>query len=279
MNLKKNLRRYFPKMQLGSVKKRLQLDHGRDWVSDRRAEAVEYLGMTENELSDLEKEVALDSVEFREDRMCADFRGVDESDPRALIGAYRNSSRFYILRLMLAFDRVAQALPFVNLMLRRAPGGRMLDYGCGAADTGLVFNLFGYDVGICDVEGGNLDFARWRFERRDIPVRAYAASETEMYPDLGRGHDFIAALEILEHLPRPSIALERIHASLKPGGLFVVREKSFEETRDGDHLRTAYEEYVGGAYGRVRDELFRDVTSRHGRRYRGSKYMKLYEKK
>jgi hypothetical protein len=47
---------------------------------------------------------------------------------------------------------------------------------------------------------------------------------------------------------------------------------------DGDHLTSAYIEWRDGGYAKIRDELFLDVTSRFGRRYRGSKYMKIYQK-
>ncbi|MEW5725423.1 MAG: methyltransferase domain-containing protein [Thermodesulfobacteriota bacterium] len=271
--------RLFPKIALAEVRAGIQLEPGRAWFEDRRREVGEYFSMTEEQLAALEKEHPFDSNQYRDRRISSAFEKADAMGDAEVVESYRRIADYYILRLMLAYDRVAQALPLLNLMLRLAPGGRVLDYGCGASDTGLVFAIHVFQVSICDVAGGNLDFARWRYQRRGLPVIAVPATEKDVYPDLGEDLDFIAALEILEHLPSPTRALDKMHAALRTGGLFAVREKSFEEKQDGDHLPGAYREWADGGYRRRRDELFRDVTSGYGRRYRGSKYMKLYQKK
>ena len=206
------------------------------------------------------------------------FENADSMSAEKLLEAYRESSIYYIIRLMLAYDRIEQALPLVNFAISKFKTGKMLDYGCGASDTGLVFHAFGFGVSICDIEGGNLDFARERYNIRSIDATPIAATKTDIYPDLGKNLDFIAALEVLEHLPSPSEALIKMHASLKKGGVFAVREKSFEEISDGDHLSSAHEEWASGKYETLRNKLFKDVSGWRGRRFRGSKYMKLYEK-
>ena len=261
------------------MRQRIQLDPARDWFDDRRIEVCEYFDLDAAGLADLAGNLDVDSNEYRDRKMCASFAGASGMSDDEIMAAYREAAPHYMLRLMVAYDRAAQALPLLNLMLQRAPGGRILDYGCGASDTGLVFAVHGFKVSICDVAGGNLEFARRRYERRGIDVDVIPATETDVYPDLGRDLDFVAALEILEHLPSPIQALRRMNAALKPGGLFVVREASFEEKQDGDHLASAYEEWRSGDYAAVRDDLFLDVTRRYGRRHKGGKYMKVYAKR
>lgn len=279
MNSSDLLFRVLPKSRIKKIRKMIQLDPDREWFEDRRAEVCEYTGLSEKDLAELQKEHSIDSNEYRDNKMCAAFEGADSMTQAELMESYRQSSTYYILRLMLAYDRVKQALPFLNLMYRRAPGGKILDYGCGASDTGLVFASCGFEISICDIAGGNLEFAKWRYERRNLAVKTIGAADDDIYPDLGNDLDFIAALEILEHLPSPTKALGRIHQSLKPGGVFAVREESFEEKHDGDHLHSAFTEWQTGLYTAERERLFRDVTPGHGRRFRGGKYMKLYEKR
>jgi 2-polyprenyl-3-methyl-5-hydroxy-6-metoxy-1,4-benzoquinol methylase len=203
MNIDSILMKWRPKKMEAKVRRQLQLDPNRNWAADRRAEVMEFFKFSEADLARFETEHDIDSNQFRDERMCAPFENADEMDLNQLTQAYRLASNDYILRLMLAYDRVTQALPLVNLAMKLCSGGKVLDYGCGASDTGLTFALHGFHVSICDIAGGNLDFAAWRYQRRQWPVDVIEASEADYYPDLGKDLDFIAALEILEHLPSP----------------------------------------------------------------------------
>ena len=256
----------------------LQLDPGRTWFEDRRAEVLEFFRECRGEAEARQAAQAMESQAYNLRQRDPLFVGADDMTEAQIIESYRRASSHQILRLMLAYDRVDQALPLVNLALTHAPAGPMLDYGCGASDTGLVFDTFGFEVAICDVAGGNLDLAVWRYGRRNIQTQIIAAGPDNVYPDLGQNLSFIAALEILEHLPSPIAALEKMHAALATGGLFAAREKSFESTEDDAHLFSAYEEWRSGRYTQVRDRLFKDLTPTLGRRFRGGKYMKVYAK-
>ena len=271
--------RFLPKSWEARTKKKLQLDPAKEWSEDRKAEVLEYFSQGNCTVTLEKVKKSIEAQDYLKLESCDAFEHSDGMTPKGLFDAYRASSVFLIQRFMLAYDRVRQALPLVNLALRRAPGSPILDYGCGVSDTGLVFAAFGFQVSICDVGGGNLEFARWRYGRRDIPVTAIRATEEDIYPELGENLAFISALEVLEHLPNPSRALEKIHRALRPGGVFVIREESFEARDHEDHLESAYEEYKSGTYAKVRDSLFRDLSPKLGRRFKGSRYMKVYEKR
>ncbi len=261
------------------MRRRLMLDPSRPWFADRKAEVLEYYSWAQDDLEAVIGDSAIDSDSYRDDKMCIGFAEADRMSEADLVDAYRDASEHYILRLMLAYDRVRQALPLANLILKHQPACSVMDYGCGVSDYGLVFANFGFHMSICDVAGGNLEFAKWRYERRKIDVKVVEANDEHIYPDLGEGHGFIAALEILEHLPSPTTALSRIHTALTPGGMFAVREKSFEEKQDGDHLASAHQEWIDGTYISLRDELFEDCTPRLGKRFRGSKHLRVYAKR
>jgi SAM-dependent methyltransferase len=271
--------RWFPKSSLPAVRRAMRLDPNRDWSLDRRAELLEFYAQVHPDLDQSALADEVDRRAYAQPRRDPLFVGADAMTEPELIGAYREASRHQAMRLMLAYDRLGQALPLVNLALRLAPNRRMIDYGCGASDTGLVFWLFGFEVTICDVAGGNLELARWRYARRNASVRVVEAGPGRMYPDLGREAGFIAALEILEHLPDPIQALEKMHQALTPGGLVVVREKSFESRDDDAHLESAHRQWADGSYRRRRDQLFDDLSDHLGRRFRGRRSMNVYRKK
>lgn len=96
---------------------------------------------------------------------------------------------------------------------------RVLDYGSGVGTTGIVFAQAGYDVTLADVADPLLSFARWRFERRGLPV-ATIDLKRERVP---RGsYDGVICFDVLEHIPRPLRVVRRLRGALEPGGLLFL---------------------------------------------------------
>ncbi len=110
--------------------------------------------------------------------------------------------------------------PFVGYVPR---GGRVAEYGCGAAPivAGLARRYRHLDLQLVGADIPHLLFhyARWRF-RRDRFVTMVAVEPNDDAPLPGL-YDTIFCLEVLEHLPRPLAALEHFHRTLKPGGHLV----------------------------------------------------------
>jgi len=110
--------------------------------------------------------------------------------------------------------------PFIGYVPR---GGRVAEYGCGAAPilTALARRYRHLDVQLVGADIPHLLFhyARWKF-RRDRFVRMVAVQPNDDTPLPGL-YDTIFCLEVLEHLPRPLAALEHFHRTLKPGGHLV----------------------------------------------------------
>ena len=110
--------------------------------------------------------------------------------------------------------------PFVRYVPR---GGRVAEYGCGAAPilTALARRYRHLDLQLVGADIPHLLFhyARWKF-RRDpfvtmVPVEP---NDDAALPGL---YDTIFCLEVLEHVPRPKAALEHFHRALKPGGHLI----------------------------------------------------------
>ncbi|WP_119065627.1 mycofactocin biosynthesis glycosyltransferase MftF [Rubrobacter indicoceani] len=96
---------------------------------------------------------------------------------------------------------------------------KTLDFGGGIGSLGLLLADNGLDVTLADINPVLNDYARSRFERRDIPVKILETG----YRGLPEGEfDFVSAVDVLEHLPDPGPALKSLAAALKPGGTLFV---------------------------------------------------------
>lgn len=116
-------------------------------------------------------------------------------------------------------------------------GGRVAEYGCGAAP--IVTSLARYyrhlDLRLVGADIPHLLFhyARWKF-RADRFVTMVPIRPNDDAPLPGE-YDTIFCLETFEHLPRPIAAAEHLHRALRPGGCLV-----FDYVRsDGTGLDTA----------------------------------------
>lgn len=117
--------------------------------------------------------------------------------------------------------------PFIALV---APGGRILDAGCGSGRDGAEFARRGFDVTAFD---GSAELARRAAERTGLPVRHLTFDEVEWEHEF----DGVWAAASLLHLARPELehAMARLARSLKPGGALFVSLKAgtFSGERDG----------------------------------------------
>ncbi len=143
------------------------------------------------------------------------------SDERHL-EAWRDHRAIYYLfaytyRQALSPLRVHRYLPYVPR------GGRVAEYGCGAAPilTALARRYRHLDLRLVGADIPHLLFhyARWRFQRdRFVDMVAVEPNDDAPLPGV---FDTIFCLEVLEHLPRPIAALEHFHRVLKPGGHLI----------------------------------------------------------
>jgi 2-polyprenyl-3-methyl-5-hydroxy-6-metoxy-1,4-benzoquinol methylase len=147
-----------------------------------------------------------------------------EGDPpdEHLLDAWQDPAAVYYLfahtyRLALSPLRVH---PFIGFVAR---GGRVAEYGCGAAPILTAFARRYRDLNLqlvgADIPHILFHYARWKF-RRDPFVSMVAIRSSDDAPLPGR-YDTIFCLEVLEHLPRPIPVLEHFWNVLKPGGHLV----------------------------------------------------------
>lgn len=107
-----------------------------------------------------------------------------------------------------------------RLVERYVGGGRLLDIGCG----------FGYLLG----SFGNAVAGRWRLHGTDISAHAATVAQRRLphahviVADIQQGipfqgrFDALIAVNVLEHLPDPQVAVRAIAAAVRPGGVVVA---------------------------------------------------------
>src|SRR5262249_16184158 len=84
----------------------------------------------------------------------------------------------------------------------------------------ILFANHGYDVAQADISSTLLDFSRWRFARRQLPVTTIDLTSEELACE---GFDFITAMDVFEHLADPVEAATLLAAALRPGVQVVGR--------------------------------------------------------
>lgn len=176
----------------------------------------------------VEKSSLMERFELRKDNAGQLFQAIDEQHP------------FYFARKMLL--PTFQDLGRIQALMGDAIASgklRVLDYGCGAADTSLFLATYGNAVTLCDV-GGMLEKAAHRFALRGLPVECIPARSDEPIPAFVGQWDVIIAVEVIEHVFDPFALLERMDHACSPQGRILLGSFPFADTNAyGDHLSSA----------------------------------------
>lgn len=129
-------------------------------------------------------------------------------------------------------DRVRDWL-IHRLVTQAAPGGRLLEIGCG---YGYLLSRFDDSWTLCgtDISSHAAAIAQQRLPHAHI----VAADVQEGIPFTGE-FDALIAVNVMEHLPEPERAAQAIADAVKPGGVFVA------------HLPTISSALAGWIYART----------------------------
>lgn len=244
---------------LAEVEQALKLNPDLSVMDDRAAELGAYLGTSSDRVKALYEEFHVNKT-----KRPPKFDGTNHE---TIVASISDPVRVqaHMSRMMLHYSRYQRAFRVVRtfsnvLDADKRKNLRILDYGCGVADYGLVFALFGYDVLICDIDSPKLDFAKERFKYRGLKVQAVPIDGTTKYPDFSQT-DAVVTAELLEHLANPLEALEHIHIGLPKDGLlwfsdFPMAEKSVggEHTESAAALRESCVAYLEKNFVRLADE-------------------------
>jgi SAM-dependent methyltransferase len=135
-------------------------------------------------------------------------------------------SNHYILDLLYAnadrdaAERKLEKYGIWNFLDQFPPRLDVLEFGGG---LGVICQLFcerDYHVTYLDIPGKPMDFARWRFQRYDIPVRIIESDPERL--TLENEYDFIFSDAVFEHLIDPCQAADGLMRHLRPGGYLLL---------------------------------------------------------
>ncbi len=98
-----------------------------------------------------------------------------------------------------------------------ARSGRLVEIGPGGGQFALAARNAGFAVTTIEMDQGACE----RVERL-VGVPAIQSAEPEVVLDGLPASDVIVMWQVLEHLPRPSLALERAAHNLRPGGVLAL---------------------------------------------------------
>jgi SAM-dependent methyltransferase len=143
-----------------------------------------------------------------------------------------------------------QAFDFLSRQV--SSPGRLLDIGCGNGRLLLMAKRQGWQVKGLELSA---DMAAWAAERVGCEVLTDDFLQLEPAPEDREAFDVVSLRHVLEHLPEPLLAMEKISALLRPGGLLLVEMPNIEgwskrwvrfSARHGLHRRRFPQGYAAG---------------------------------
>lgn len=177
-------------------------------------EAAEYLGLSVEEAQQRIERSATDfPAEW--DRMVT-----DPSDRNQLIRFYNESEAELFEQIAWhSTEPIHHRSLVCSDLASTLPGRTFLDFGSGIGSNALVFGLAGFRVTLADIADPLRNFARWRCERRGIPVQTIDLKHAALEP---ARYDVITCFDVLEHVPDPLGAVRMMRDALRVGGVFFL---------------------------------------------------------
>ena len=103
------------------------------------------------------------------------------------------------------------------------PDSAALELGCGTGSTALLLASSLKSITATDISGEMIAIAQAKLAAEDPGNVAFAQATLEDPMLAAGGYDVVLAFNLLHLLEDPERGLQRIHALLKPGGLFISK--------------------------------------------------------
>lgn len=141
----------------------------------------------------------------------------------------------YIYELMAA-NHIVQTLYSYYVLINKIKDlniKTIVDYGAGAGTLSILFKKLGYNVIYADLPGKTFDFAKFRFEKRELDIKMINLLEDDLSDE---DFDCILSTEVVEHVVDPKKLIKTFSKYLDVGEYLIVSE-SCEYTEDfASHL-------------------------------------------
>ena len=105
-----------------------------------------------------------------------------------------------------------------------------LDFGAGTGSGELLISRHGVTITLADISSTLLDLSRRRLAGRNLDARFIDLKSESLPAD---AYDFIAAMDVFEHLPEPEKTVETLAQSFQSEGILFGR---FAAEEDPDRL-------------------------------------------
>jgi 2-polyprenyl-6-hydroxyphenyl methylase/3-demethylubiquinone-9 3-methyltransferase len=96
-------------------------------------------------------------------------------------------------------------------------GAEILDIGCGGGILAELLSRKGAKVTAIDLADGPLNVAKIRQQESKLPIKYRKISTTDIVKE-NKKFDVVTCLEMLEHVPDPSMVVKECAQLCKPGG-------------------------------------------------------------
>lgn len=169
-------------------------------------------------------------------------RKIDPSVPESVLSFYRETDS-YLYELMAANQIIQTLFTFAVMADRMNKLGihSVLDYGGGIGTLSILLTRLGFDVTFAELPSKTADFAKWRFQKRNLSIPSVQLSGNER-TDLSlpafknRNFDCILSTEVFEHVSKPLDLISAFSEKLSYGGVAVVSESCDYTEQFASHL-------------------------------------------
>jgi SAM-dependent methyltransferase len=169
---------------------------------------------------------------------------------------FYDKSEAYIYDLMWWHTLRSDLTPLVYVLaldFAKSHGAQdFMDFGAGVGSGPILFARHGMNVAMADVSSSLLEFSAWRFKLRKLPARIFDSKVDELPRN---SFDAVTSVGTFEHLIDPVDTVERLWASLKPGGFLVGQ---FHTKPDPNHPQHVVEDFAP-TFDRMKDLGFVEV--------------------
>lgn len=101
--------------------------------------------------------------------------------------------------------------------LRRNNYKKVIDFGAGTGDLCIELAENKLDVTYCDIGGKIYDFAKWRFEKRNLPIKMIKG--IDRFED--ETYDCVFSFDAFEHIKNLARIIKKLVAHIRPAGSLI----------------------------------------------------------
>jgi len=162
---------------------------------------------------------------------------------------------------------LAALLPWLGGRCGLDRPARVLDFGCGSGELGVLMHSLGYDVSGVDVHAAHLQLARILAEENGLSADRFVLHESGPLPFPDGAFDIVTMHSVFEHLSDE--VLERVLPEIRrvcSGVLYILVPNRFkpEDDHTGLALVNWMPRWLAARYARARGQYHRYGISKDG---------------